>query len=99
LADFLAVAKYLVKPHGRIAFIHHPSRLAELFVAAAALKLAPLRLRLVHDTTGAAARMVLLEFAKGRTGTLAVLEPLLVRSPDGEYGAEVVQIMRGCDAC
>ena len=50
LADFLSVAKYLVKPSGRICFIYHPSRLAELLSEATTLKLVPLRLRMVHGT-------------------------------------------------
>lgn len=79
LRDFLAVAKYLVRPEGRICFIHHPSRLAEFMAEAVALKLATLRLRMVHGTLAAEARMFLVELAKGRKGELTVLPPLVVR--------------------
>lgn len=89
LADFLAAAKYLVKPTGRICFIYHPSRLPELLAEAARQKLAPLRLRLVHGTAAAEARMVLLELAKGRRGDLRVLPPLVVRDDRFAYTAEV----------
>lgn len=93
LRDFLSVAKYLVKSQGRICFIHHPSRLAEFMAEAVALKLAPLRLRMVHGTPDAEARMFLLELAKGRGGELEVLPPLVVRGADFNYTAEVAGIL------
>ncbi len=98
LADFLAVAKRLVAPAGRICMIYHPERLAELFVAAAALKLAVTRLKTVHGTRDVDARMVLVEMVKGRKGALALLPPLLVYGDDGSYSAEMKCIMRG-EAC
>jgi tRNA1Val (adenine37-N6)-methyltransferase len=88
LADFLAAAKYLVKPSGRIGMIYHPERLAEFVAAAVALKLAPTRLRMVHGTIGAAARMFLVELVKGRRGTLQILPPLVVYNEDGSYTAD-----------
>lgn len=93
LADFLAAAKYLVKPGGRICFIYHPSRLAEFLVAADELKLAPIRLRMVHGTAGAEARMFLVELAKGRKGNLRVGSPLFVFGEDGGYTAEAAEIL------
>ncbi|KAF0218711.1 MAG: tRNA1Val [Geobacteraceae bacterium] len=87
LADFLAVAKYLVKPSGSICLVYHPSRLVELFVEAAALKLAPLRLRMVHGNGRAEARMFLIELVKGRKGELKVLPPLFVYD-DGKVRGE-----------
>jgi len=93
LADFLAVAKYLVKPTGRIRFIYHPSRLGELFAEAALLKLAPLRLRMVHGNGGAAARMFLVELAKGRRGELEVLPPFFVYGEGGGYSDEMRRIL------
>jgi tRNA1Val (adenine37-N6)-methyltransferase len=78
LHDFLAAAKYLVKPAGRICFIYHVSRLPDVFVEAERLKLAPLRLQFVHGSAGGEARMILLELAKGRIGEVKVLPPLIV---------------------
>ena len=98
LADFLEVAKYLVKPTGRIAFIYHPSRLAEFITQAGALKLAPLRLRMVHGNSGMEAWMFLIELAKGRKGELEVLPPLFVYDNDGEYSGEIKLILGGQDA-
>ncbi|HML77890.1 tRNA1(Val) (adenine(37)-N6)-methyltransferase [Geobacter sulfurreducens] len=93
LADFLESAKYLVKPTGRICFIYHPARLPELMAHAASLKLACLRLRLVHGTRTAPARMAMVEFAKGRRGDLEVLPPLVVRNDDYAYSAEVAELL------
>lgn len=93
VADFLATAKYLVKPAGRICLVHHPSRLAELLVAAAELKLAPLRLRMVQGSCGAEARMFLVELVKGRRGELRVLPPLFVYDEDGRYSEEMRRVM------
>ena len=78
LVEFLEAAKYLVRPSGRICFIYHPLRLPELFAEAARLKLAALRLRMVHGSETAEARMFLVELAKGRRGELQVLPPLFV---------------------
>jgi tRNA1Val (adenine37-N6)-methyltransferase len=93
LADFLAAAKYLVKPTGKICFIYHPSRLAEFFTESAALKLSPLRLRMVHGNDAAEARMFLIEMAKGRKGELKVLPPLLVYAGNGSYTHEMTRIL------
>ena len=93
LADFLCMAKYLVRPAGRACFIYHPVRLQEFCAAAAELKLALLRLRMVHGDAGAPARMVLLELAKGRRGNLEVLPPLFVYGSDGEYSAGMKRIL------
>jgi tRNA1Val (adenine37-N6)-methyltransferase len=79
IAEFLAVARYLVKPAGSICLIYHVSRLAELMTGAASLKLAPLKLQFVHGGAGDSARMVLLELAKGRSRELSVLPPLFVK--------------------
>lgn len=95
LSDFLAAAKYLVKPTGRICFIYHPARLPELFAAAHLQKLAPMRLRLVHGTADADARMALVELAKGRQADLKVLPPLIVRTEGFDYTPEVAEILGG----
>lgn len=95
LADFLAAAKYLVKPSGRICLIYHTCRLAELMAQASLQKLAPLRLRMVHGNSKAQARMFMIELAKGRTGELRVEPPLMVRGEDGGYSEEKLRVYRG----
>jgi tRNA1Val (adenine37-N6)-methyltransferase len=93
LADFLAAAKYLIKPSGRIYFIYPPSRLAEFIQCAGELKLAMLRLRMVHGTAQSVAKMFLVELAKGRRGDVTVEPPLIVYGRQGEYGEEAARIL------
>jgi tRNA1Val (adenine37-N6)-methyltransferase len=93
LADFLAAAKYLVKPSGRICFIHHPSRLSEFVTTAGELKLAITRLRFVHGTSLLPATMFLTELAKGSRRSPAVESPLIVRDDRGNYSEEVAEML------
>jgi tRNA1Val (adenine37-N6)-methyltransferase len=98
LAEFLGTAKRLVALAGRICFIYHPSRLGELMACSAELKLGILRLRFVHGSWDADARMVLIEMVKGRKGEARVQPPLLVYGDDGVYSTEMECIVRG-EAC
>lgn len=98
LTDFMCAAKYLVRPDGRICFIYHVSRLPELFAEALSLKLAPMRLRMVHGSAPAGARMVLLELAKGRRKEMEVLPPLFIYDKDGAYSEEMKRILGEPDA-
>jgi len=85
LADFLAVARKLVKPGGSICFIYHPERLAELIATALQLKLSPSRLQMVHGDVSLPARMFMIELLKGKRSALEVLPPISVKeSPHGE---------------
>jgi tRNA1Val (adenine37-N6)-methyltransferase len=92
LGDFLLAAKRLVRPGGRICFVHHPERLAELLHLAWEARLAPRRLRLVHGDGAAPARMFLVELMKGSRGGLEVMPPLLVYDADGGYSGELLRI-------
>ena len=85
LADFLAAAKYLVKPSGRICFIQLPSRLQEFMALAELQKLSVLRLRMVHSTAASPATMFMAELAKGRRTAPVVEAPLFVRDMSGAY--------------
>ena len=93
MAEFLNAAKYLVKPTGRIWFIHHPDRLAEFIHQAAELKLSLLRLRMVHGSITSPARIFLAELAKARKGATCVLSPLIIHNGDGSYTPEAKQIL------
>lgn len=89
LADFLAAAKYLVKPSGKVCFIHLPSRLPEFMSLAVQLKLSVLRIRMVHDKVQSQATMFMAELAKGRRAAPVVERPLFVRDVNGDYTDEV----------
>jgi tRNA1Val (adenine37-N6)-methyltransferase len=94
LADFLTMAKYLVRPSGRICFIYLAARLAELLAIATELKLSPLRLRMVHGNPAAEAKMFVVELVKGRPGELKILPPLVVYGDNGVYTHEMEKILR-----
>lgn len=85
LADFIAAAKYLVKPSGRICFIQLPSRLPEFMALAAGMKLSVLRMRMIHNNAASPATMFMAELAKGRRTAPVVEPPLFVRDMAGEY--------------
>lgn len=89
LADFIAAAKYLVKPSGRICMIQLPARLAEFMSLAVEMKLAVLRIRMVHGNAASPATMFMVELAKGRRSSPVVEPPLFVRDMAGEYTDEV----------
>lgn len=91
LGDFMAAAKYLVKPSGRICFIQLPSRLAEFMALAAEMKLSVLRLRMIHNNAASSATMFMAELAKGRRSAPVVEPPLFVRDMSGEYTEEVLR--------
>ena len=91
LADFIAAAKYLVKPTGRICFIQLPSRLPEFMALASEMKLSVLRMRMIHSNAETPATMFMAELAKGRRSAPVVESPLFVRGMDGEYTDEVWQ--------
>lgn len=93
LSDFLAVAKYLVKPGGKICFIQHPSRLTDFIAHAMELKLALHRLRMVHDRVAAPATMFLAELAKGSRRGLMVEAPLILRDERGNNSDEVAEML------
>jgi tRNA1Val (adenine37-N6)-methyltransferase len=95
LTDFLAVAKYLVKPSGRIFFVYLADRLPEFIHKAAELKLTILRLRMVHGFIDAPAKIFLVELVKGRKGATAILPPLIIYERKGEYTLECQRILDG----
>lgn len=96
LSDFLAAAKYLVRPAGRICMVYHPNRLIDMFVEAQRQNLAVLRLRMVHGTPQAEAKVFLVELSKGRRqGNMLVMPPLVVRVDGDNYTDEVRKILMG----
>jgi tRNA1Val (adenine37-N6)-methyltransferase len=92
LADFLAIAKKMVKPGGSICFIYHPERLAELFTIALQLKLSPSRLQMVHGDFSLPARMFMIELLKGKKSSLEVMPPISVK--ESTYGEKQQAGMR-----
>jgi len=93
LADFIATAKYLIKPSGKICFIQLPARLAEFMSLVTEMKLTVLRLRMVHSDAKSPATMFMAELAKGKRSTPIVESPLIVRDVQGNYSEEVAKML------
>jgi len=99
LADFLADGEKPGQTHGvasvlsiiRPGWRNSSSRPTQM-------KLAPVRLRMVHGTPAAEARMFLIEMAKGRKCDLTVLPPLFVHDEKGDYTQEMELILSGADS-
>jgi tRNA1Val (adenine37-N6)-methyltransferase len=96
LLDFLAAAKYLVKPAGRICMIYLSARLPEFMAEAQRQKLAVLRLRMVHGLPDAEGKLFLVELAKGRSQvSTVIMPPLVVRDDAATYTDELNRILFG----
>lgn len=89
LGDVCAAASYLLRWSGAFCLVHKPERLTDLLCALRAAAMEPKRLRLVHQTAGAAPSLVLLEGRRGGKPGLAVEPPLILRSDDGSPTAEL----------
>ncbi|HWQ60837.1 MAG TPA: tRNA1(Val) (adenine(37)-N6)-methyltransferase [Negativicutes bacterium] len=88
--DFVTAAAFLLKERGRLAMVHLPERLADIVAAMRGAGLEPKRLRLVHSTPDKAAKLLLVEGARGAKPGLAVMPPLFVYGGDGRYGREIM---------
>ena len=92
LRDVVEAASKLLKMKGRLAMIHRPSRLAEIFACMHLYDLEPKRMRLVYPFADKAPNLLLLEAVKGGGPQLNVDPPLIVYEKGGEYTREVLQI-------
>jgi tRNA1Val (adenine37-N6)-methyltransferase len=93
LSDFLSAAKYLVKPGGRIFFVYLPYRMQEFMAVATELKLSVKRVRMIHGTAGAEARIFLAELVKGGKSQLVVEPPLVLYREGRIYTDEAEGIL------
>ncbi len=95
LSDILTVAKRLLKPNGRFAMVHRPTRLAEIIAGMREVGIEPKRMRLVYPKLDQRPNMLLIEGLKGGRPEMIVEPPLVVYQPDGEYTPELLQIYFG----
>lgn len=92
LADIVAAADYLLKPHGKFFMIHRPFRLPEIFEQLSAHKIEPKRMRLVAPSAGKEANLVLIEARKNAQPRLKLEPELQVYAKKCEYSADVEEI-------
>lgn len=100
LLDLNAILKQsvaLLKPGGKIALAYPPHRLTEALSEMKHLNLFPSRLRFIHGTQGADAKIFLVEGVKGCKQDCAVEPPLYVYENDNSYTEEMEHIYDSFD--
>src|SRR5580704_8673136 len=83
LAGFVHAARQVAGKRARVCFVYRAQELGALLANLADEGLHAKRIRFVHGTADAPARVVLVEALAGRPGGLAVLPPLIERDAHG----------------
>ncbi len=94
LSHFTAAARALLGRRGRACFVYPASELLALTTALRAAGLEPKRLRFVHASAGAPARIVMVEAVAGKPGGLRIAPPVYERDGDG-YSVELAALLAG----
>lgn len=92
LATFVEAARQVAGRRARVCFVYPAQELGALTATLAAEGLFAKRMRFVHGTPEAPARIVLVEARAGRAGGLHVMPPLVERGPRG-YTPEMVALL------
>ncbi|SIT93412.1 tRNA1(Val) (adenine(37)-N6)-methyltransferase [Edaphobacillus lindanitolerans] len=97
LDEAVANASSLLKQGGKAAFVHRPGRLLDIVTAMRNNRLEPKRIRFVYPKAGREANTLLIEGTKDGKPDLKILPPLYVYGENGEYTAEVKEMLYGPD--
>jgi tRNA1(Val) A37 N6-methylase TrmN6 len=95
LEDVVRVSSQLVRPGGKVAFVHRPGRLLDIVTLMRTYRLEPKRLQFVYPKSGKEANAILIEGIKDGNPDLKILPPLIVYNEDGEYTKELHTILYG----
>jgi tRNA1Val (adenine37-N6)-methyltransferase len=95
LIDVVRAAAKLVKANGKTAFIYPAGRLPELLEALRAMKLAPVRLQMVHSKPDSLANLVLCEARPNSRRVLQVMPPIFIYDQKSTYSSEMMRIFKG----
>ncbi|MCR8636089.1 tRNA1(Val) (adenine(37)-N6)-methyltransferase [Paenibacillus radicis (ex Xue et al. 2023)] len=95
LEDVVRTSSRLVRNGGRVAMVHRPSRLVEIFCTMREYRLEPKRIRYVHPRAGEEANMVLIEAVRDGKPEIRTLPPLIVYKNKTEYCDELLEIYYG----
>ncbi|XID91765.1 tRNA1(Val) (adenine(37)-N6)-methyltransferase [Paenibacillaceae bacterium WGS1546] len=95
LEDVIAACARSVKPGGRVAMVHRPSRLADIVELMRRNRIEPKRIRFVHPRKDAEANMILIEGTRDGRPEVRLLPPLIVYEEDGEYTPELLAVFYG----
>ncbi len=89
LAEVIAAAKYLLKYRGRLALIHLPERLPEIFYQMHMQGIEPKRMRIVHSYVDRKACLAMIEGILGGKSGLEIMPPLVIYQQNGIYNDEI----------
>jgi tRNA1(Val) A37 N6-methylase TrmN6 len=92
LQSILKQSALLLKPGGKIALAYPPKRLTEVLLEMKTQQLYPARLRFIHGTIGAEAKIFLVEGVKGCQADCVVEPPLTLCKEDNSYTEEMQTI-------
>jgi tRNA1(Val) A37 N6-methylase TrmN6 len=95
LEQAVEAAAGLVRYEGKVAFVHRPDRLPDIFTAMRSHKLEPKRMMLVHPRPDKRPNIVLVEAIKGGKPELRIDPPLIVHHEDGSYTDAVLETYAG----
>lgn len=98
LEDCIQSASALLKQGGKAAFVHRPGRLLDIVTLMRQYRLEPKRIQFVYAKAEKKdANTVLVEGTKDGAPDLKILPPLIVYQEDGEYTAEVKELLYGTE--
>lgn len=92
LEDVVSNAAKLVKYGGKVAFVHRPERLVDIFGMMRKYNVEPKRMRLVQPRASKEANIVLVEGIKGGKPGLITLPTLAIYDDSGKYTKEVEEL-------
>lgn len=95
LEEIIAASARLVRPGGRMAMVHRPSRFIDIVTLLRKYRLEPKRVRFVHPRAGAEANMVLVESLRDGKPDLRLLPPLMVYNEKQQYTTELLEVFHG----
>ncbi|BCJ87434.1 tRNA1(Val) (adenine(37)-N6)-methyltransferase [Effusibacillus dendaii] len=95
LADAVSAAGRMVKNGGKVAFVHRPDRMVDLFYQMRQEQLEPKRMRLVFPRIHQKPNIVLVEAIKHGKSDLKIDPPLIIYREDGSWSPEVAAIYNG----
>ncbi|WP_048601143.1 tRNA1(Val) (adenine(37)-N6)-methyltransferase [Rubeoparvulum massiliense] len=97
MEEVVRASSELLRYGGRVAYVYHASRLAELMYTMRTYRIEPKRLRTVHPRAHLEANMVLVEGVRNGRPELKVLPPLIVYADGEQYTKEIMEIYYGKD--
>lgn len=95
LEEIIAASARLIRPGGRLAMVHRPSRLIDIMTLLRQYRLEPKRIRFVHPRADAEANMVLIEALRDGKPELRLLPPLMVYNEKQQYTTELLEVFHG----